>query len=68
VEFDWYVGPHAQLRHLFELAEDSRSQLDSYIDLGRDSPPTPGIRTPSSSTASASWTASGSQRTSSPRT
>jgi GNAT superfamily N-acetyltransferase len=35
VEIDWYAGPRAQLRHLFELAEDSRSQLDSYIDLGR---------------------------------
>jgi ribosomal protein S18 acetylase RimI-like enzyme len=30
-----YAGPRADLRSLFELAEDSRSQLDSYLDLGR---------------------------------
>jgi hypothetical protein len=35
VEIDWYAGPHAQLRRLFELAEDSHSRLDRYIDLGR---------------------------------
>jgi GNAT superfamily N-acetyltransferase len=32
---DWYDGPRKPLRHLFELADDSRVQIDSYIDLGR---------------------------------
>jgi lactoylglutathione lyase len=31
----WHQGEHAQLRDLFELAEDSSEQLDRYIDLGR---------------------------------
>ncbi len=31
----WHDGPRAELRPLFELAEDSRSQLDGYIGLGR---------------------------------
>jgi GNAT superfamily N-acetyltransferase len=35
MEIDWYTGPRAQLRALFELAEDSQLQLDSYISLGR---------------------------------
>jgi len=35
VEIDWYLGPRADLRHLFELAEDSQVQLDGYLDLGR---------------------------------
>jgi GNAT superfamily N-acetyltransferase len=34
VEIDWYVGERTSLRHLFELAEDSRTQLDGYIDDG----------------------------------
>jgi GNAT superfamily N-acetyltransferase len=35
VEIDWHTGSRAELRPLFELAEDSQSQLDQYIDLGR---------------------------------
>jgi N-acetylglutamate synthase-like GNAT family acetyltransferase len=31
----WHEGPRAPLRHLFELADDSSTQIDSYIDLGR---------------------------------
>jgi ribosomal protein S18 acetylase RimI-like enzyme len=30
-----YLGPRADLRGLFELAEDSAEQLDAYLDLGR---------------------------------
>ena len=30
-----YTGPRAALRSLFELAEDSRSELDSYLEEGR---------------------------------
>jgi GNAT superfamily N-acetyltransferase len=30
-----YGGPRASLRSLFELAEDSAAELDSYIDAGR---------------------------------
>ena len=30
-----HAGPRAELRSLFELAEDSAAQLDSYIDAGR---------------------------------
>lgn len=32
---DWYDGPRAALRPLFELAEDSPQQLDAYIERGR---------------------------------
>lgn len=32
---DWYDGDRAALRMLFEEAEDSAAQLDSYIDAGR---------------------------------
>jgi GNAT superfamily N-acetyltransferase len=32
---EWHDGPRAELRPLFELAEDSRLQLDAYADLGR---------------------------------
>src|SRR5438876_8051881 len=32
---EWYEGPRAQLRGLFELADDSPDQLDRYIELGR---------------------------------
>ena len=35
VQLDWYDGDRAALRSLFEEAEDSRAQLDSYIDTGR---------------------------------
>ena len=35
VDIDWYDGPRAKLRPLFELAEDSRLQLDRYLGLGR---------------------------------
>jgi ribosomal protein S18 acetylase RimI-like enzyme len=35
VHIEPYLGPRADLRPLFELAEDSPSQLDSYIDAGR---------------------------------
>jgi len=31
----WHHGPRAEVRDLFELAEDSREQLDGYIDLGQ---------------------------------
>ena len=31
----WHHGERAQLRDLFELADDSQEQLDRYIDLGR---------------------------------
>lgn len=31
----WHDGPRAPLRHLFELAEDSAEQVDSYIESGR---------------------------------
>ena len=31
----WHEGPRVPLRHLFELADDSSTQIDSYIDLGR---------------------------------
>jgi len=31
----WHEGPRTPLRHLFELADDSSTQIDSYIDLGR---------------------------------
>jgi len=30
-----HTGPRADLRHLFELAEDSSRELDAYIDAGR---------------------------------
>jgi ribosomal protein S18 acetylase RimI-like enzyme len=32
---DWYEGEREALRPLFELAEDSPAQLDSYLDAGR---------------------------------
>ena len=32
---DWHPGPRADLRPLFELAEDSAVQLDAYLSLGR---------------------------------
>lgn len=35
VQIDWHSGPRAELRPLFELADDSRSQLDEYLELGR---------------------------------
>jgi GNAT superfamily N-acetyltransferase len=35
VTVELYAGPRAQIRSLFELAEDSVDQLDSYLDLGR---------------------------------
>jgi ribosomal protein S18 acetylase RimI-like enzyme len=31
----WHDGPRAPLRRLFELADDSAEQIDSYIELGR---------------------------------
>ena len=31
----WYEGPREPLRPLFELADDSAEQIDSYIDIGR---------------------------------
>jgi GNAT superfamily N-acetyltransferase len=34
-EIDWHVGARAALRPLFELADDSQSQLDEYLELGR---------------------------------
>jgi GNAT superfamily N-acetyltransferase len=35
VTVELYAGPRARIRSLFELAEDSVDQLDSYLDLGR---------------------------------
>ncbi|HVU93410.1 MAG TPA: GNAT family N-acetyltransferase [Jatrophihabitans sp.] len=35
LEVDWYSGTRTDLRPLFELAEDSASQLDRDLDLGR---------------------------------
>ena len=35
LEIDWYDGDRAAIRYLFELAEDSVVQLNSYIDKGR---------------------------------
>jgi GNAT superfamily N-acetyltransferase len=35
VEIDWYIGPRSTLRHLFEFAEDSRSRLGEYLELGQ---------------------------------
>lgn len=35
LEIDWHSGPRAELRPLFELAEDSRSRLDEYLEQGR---------------------------------
>jgi lactoylglutathione lyase len=32
---DWFVGPRRDLRELFELADDSAVQLDSYLERGR---------------------------------
>ena len=34
-EIGWHDGPRAELRALFELAEDSAEQLDAYVDAGR---------------------------------
>src|SRR5438874_12625326 len=35
VRIETYSGPRENLRRLFELAEDSAAELDSYIDAGR---------------------------------
>jgi ribosomal protein S18 acetylase RimI-like enzyme len=35
IQIEWYTGDRAQLRWLFELAEDSQVQLDSYLHAGR---------------------------------
>ena len=35
VDIDWHAGARAELRPLFEFAEDSRSELDQYLELGR---------------------------------
>ena len=35
VEIELFTGAHSELRNLFELAEDSASELDSYLDAGR---------------------------------
>ena len=35
VRIETYGGPRDDLRPLFELAEDSTAELDSYIDVGR---------------------------------
>jgi GNAT superfamily N-acetyltransferase len=32
---DWHDGPREPLLPLFELADDSRAQIDTYVDLGR---------------------------------
>ena len=36
VQIEWHTGPRASLRPMFEFAEDSASQLDQYLELGRD--------------------------------
>ncbi|MGH3420172.1 MAG: hypothetical protein ACRDOD_11375 [Streptosporangiaceae bacterium] len=50
VRIETYSGPRANLRRLFELAEDSVAELDSCIDA--PSPPPPATRPACSSTAS----------------
>ena len=35
IRIGWYDGPRARLRPLYELADDSSAQIDSYIELGR---------------------------------
>ena len=35
VDIGWHAGDRAEIRALFELAEDSSEQLDRYMDLGR---------------------------------
>jgi N-acetylglutamate synthase-like GNAT family acetyltransferase len=35
IRIDWFTGDRALLRASFEQAEDSRVQLDAYIDQGR---------------------------------
>ncbi len=35
LRIDWYHGPRAELRPLFEFAEDSQQLLDEYLHLGR---------------------------------
>jgi GNAT superfamily N-acetyltransferase len=35
VDIDWHDGPRGPLRRLFELADDSSDEIDSYIELGR---------------------------------
>jgi hypothetical protein len=35
VRIETYGGPRDDLRALFELAEDSAAELDSYVDVGR---------------------------------
>ena len=35
LHIEWHEGPRASLRPLFELAEDSRVELDRYLELGR---------------------------------
>jgi GNAT superfamily N-acetyltransferase len=35
LRIETYDGPRGELRSLFELAEDSAAELDSYIDAGR---------------------------------
>jgi GNAT superfamily N-acetyltransferase len=35
IRIERHAGPRAELRPLFELAEDSAAELDAYIDAGR---------------------------------
>jgi GNAT superfamily N-acetyltransferase len=35
VTIDWYDGDHSAIRYLFKEADDSDTQVDSYISLGR---------------------------------
>lgn len=35
ITISWYDGPRAEIRELFELADDSPTQLDGYIEEGR---------------------------------
>jgi GNAT superfamily N-acetyltransferase len=35
IDIDWHVGSREELRPLFELAEDSRTQLDEYLYHGK---------------------------------
>lgn len=35
ITIEWYYGPRSGLRDLFELADDSPSEIDGYIEQGR---------------------------------
>src|SRR3954463_10487878 len=35
IAIQWHTGRRDELRHMFEMAEDSEQQLNSYLHLGR---------------------------------